>query len=143
MMQLQPDWAHRGSFVQTAWSSSVVILQVLYTIKTPDRIFHGAIVENLDQASGTSATDNLLWVVDDSYGLRMWQECRQRPFITQGEYGYEIEEVFGHYETQTGSVYYAVKWVDYECPTWELEDDLYDSNLTTEYCMHLQGLEKY
>ncbi|KAK4206201.1 hypothetical protein QBC37DRAFT_301271 [Rhypophila decipiens] len=142
MMQLQPDWARRGSLVQTAWSSNVVILQVLYTVTTLDRKFHGVIVENPVQARGASATDDLLWVFDDSCGLRVWQECRQRPFITEGEYG-EIEQVFGHYENPTGSVYYAVKWTDYECPTWELEDDLYDSQLTTEYCIHLPGLEKH
>ncbi|KAK4206037.1 hypothetical protein QBC37DRAFT_301603, partial [Rhypophila decipiens] len=71
-------------------------------------------------------------VFDNTYSLRVWQECRQRPFITEGKYGYEVEQISGHYETPTGSVYYGVKWTVYECPTWELEDDLYNSQLTTE-----------
>ena len=140
MIHLRAESAYRGSFVRTAWSSNVVILQVLYSLRTPNQIFHGVKVDTLDQEVGASTDGNgLLWVAEDSQGLRVWQECRQRPFILDGEIEYEIEEIVGHYEAQTGSVYYAVKWSDYECPTWELEDNLRSTRFITEYCMQLLG----
>ncbi|KEY63885.1 hypothetical protein S40285_08976 [Stachybotrys chlorohalonatus IBT 40285] len=134
MMHLIPDRSHRGSLVHTAWSSNVSILQVLYSIKTSDLTFHGVTVEGFDDSG------DLLWVLEDHLGLRIWQECRQRPFISDGDLGElenEIEEIVGHYEAPTGSIYYAVKWVGYECPTWELEDDLGGGRQITDYCMHL------
>ena len=139
-MHLEAERAYRGSVIQTAWSSNVAVIQVLYTLRTADWTFHGVRVETLDQGWEVSSdATKLLWVLEDHQGLRTWQECRQRPFIIDGELEHDIEKIVGHYESQTGSVYYAVKWVDFECPTWELEDDLSSCQLITEYCMHLPG----
>lgn len=136
-MRIITDQAYHGSFVRAAWSSKVAILEVLYSLKTSNQIFLGVRGETLDPQSDHHG---LLWVSKDSQGFQVWQECRQRPFIMEGESEYEIEEILGHYETQTGAVYYAVKWFDYECPTWELEDDLWSSRLITDYCLQLPSL---
>ncbi|KAK8038384.1 hypothetical protein PG994_015151 [Apiospora phragmitis] len=68
----------------------------------------------------------------------MWQECQQRPRLIDGEPTHAIEDVVAHYQTSTGSVYYAIKWAGYECPTWELESDLDGCvELSTPSCMRL------
>ncbi|KAK3933652.1 hypothetical protein QBC46DRAFT_368648 [Diplogelasinospora grovesii] len=130
MQRLTPKVAYLGSPVRTGWSSHVVVMQVLYTLWKPELIFHGIRVENLDgDLRNWPYTEGLLW------------ECRQRPRIINGEADFEIEEIVGHYQAQSGLVYYAIKWVEYECPTWELEDDLYGySQLLTQYCRHLPTL---
>jgi hypothetical protein len=136
-MRLNANQAYQGSFVQTAWSSKVAILEVLYSFRTSHQTIFGVRAETLDQKSDHHG---LLWVRKDSRGFQLWQECRQRPYIIDGESDYEIEEILGHYETESGTVYYAVKWIDYECPTWELEDDLWSCRLITSYCLHLTQL---
>ena len=52
---------------------------------------------------------DLLGWVEDGEGLQIWPECRQQPQIIDGELEHEIEKMVGSYESQTGSVYYAVK----------------------------------
>jgi hypothetical protein len=137
MLRPTSDTLCRSSFVRTAWSSNVTILQVLYTYRTSTHTFLGVRTETLQQKSDHHS---LLWVVKDGQGFRVWQECRQRPFIINGESEFEIQGIIGHYETQTGAVYYAVKWIHYECPTWELEDDLWNCQLITDYCLYLPSL---
>ncbi|KAK3933477.1 hypothetical protein QBC46DRAFT_368726 [Diplogelasinospora grovesii] len=139
MQRLNPKVAYLGCPVRTGWSSHVVVVQVLYTLWKPELIFHGVRVENLDgDFRNWPYTEGLLWVLEDGQELRIWQECRQRPRIIDGEADCEIEEIVGHYQAQSGPVYYAIKWVGYECPTWELEDDLHGySQLLTQYCRHL------
>jgi len=58
-------------------------------------------------------------------GLQIWQDCWSQPRINDGELEHEIKGKVGHYESQTGSVYYAV--VNYGCSTWELEEDICSS----------------
>lgn len=121
-------------FVRTAWSSKVAILEVLYTYRTLYQTFLGVRTETLDP---TSDQNGLLWVCKDTQGYQVWQECHQRPYIIEGESDYDVKEILGHYESPNGSVYYAVKWIGYECPTWELEDDLWGCRLITTYCLSL------
>ncbi|KAH7303147.1 hypothetical protein B0I35DRAFT_365538 [Stachybotrys elegans] len=134
MAHLGSDGSHKQLFTQAPWSPKVPILQVICSIKTASRTFHGVQVEALDQESNHHS---LVWVFEDIRGFRVWQECCQRPFIIDGESVNEIKEIVGHHEDQTGCVYYAVKWTDYECPTWELEDDLGNHQIITEYCLQL------
>jgi hypothetical protein len=136
-MRLNSSQAYRGSIIRTAWSSKVAILEVLFSFGTSYRTFLGVRAETLDRKSDH---DELLWVCKDSQGFQLWQECRQRPYIIDGESDYEIEQILGHYESQSGDIHYAVKWIDYECPTWELEDDLWSCRLITTYCLDLLRL---
>lgn len=131
MDRVQPKWAYRGSIVRTACSSHVIVTQVLYSFKALDQIFHG--VKVVPEPGHPSYYDGLLWVVDDGEGLLVWQECRQRPRIIDGKFEHEIEEIVGHYESWTGSVYYAIKWMDYKCPTWESEEDMLTCHLINKY----------
>lgn len=139
MKHLDPDGKYEGSFVRTAWSSRVVILRVLYTITSTNQsiLFHGVKAKTTDRKQEASAEDELLWVFKDCSGLRLWQECRQKPFIIDGEVDSDIEEIVGHHEDESGAIHYAVKWLDYECPTWESEADLYTCPLITDYCLNL------
>ncbi|KAH8655519.1 hypothetical protein BX600DRAFT_385289 [Xylariales sp. PMI_506] len=140
MKPIQPVLAYCGASVQTVWSSHVIIVQVLYSLKARNETFHGVKVETLNYESGHPLYyDGLLWVVEDGGNLRIWQECRQSPWITDGEVEGEIEEIIGHYESDTGSVYYAIKWMDYECPTWELEEDVLTCQLIDHYWLHCSG----
>ena len=34
------------------------------------------------------------------------------------------KSLIGYYRSVSGNVFVGVKWRGYECPTWELEDDL-------------------
>ncbi|KAK1656939.1 hypothetical protein BDP55DRAFT_738597 [Colletotrichum godetiae] len=52
-------------------------------------------------------------------------ECAQRPHMIDGHSSYVPESIAGHHEAGNGAVLYGVKWIGYECPTWELESDLY------------------
>ncbi|KAH6881185.1 hypothetical protein B0T10DRAFT_411212 [Thelonectria olida] len=112
----------RGAPVRTTWSSDVVVKQVLVTLRSAKRMFHGIIASNLDSGPWDwPRSDCPIWVVDGGNGLSVWQECRQRPRL--GDEGSELKarEVVGHYESRSGSVYLAVRWEGYEGPTWELE----------------------
>ena len=125
-----------GLFIKTEWSSRLVILEVLYTIKKLGRTFYGVRFENLDEKTGDwLQTEGPLWVYKEGRDIRIWQECRQRPRFIEGEpESDEIRKIIGHYYSQTGLVYYAIMWAEYMCPTWELEEDLDScSQLITEY----------
>ncbi|KAI5465168.1 hypothetical protein BGZ63DRAFT_351236 [Mariannaea sp. PMI_226] len=118
----------RGARVQTTWSAHVIVKQVLITVKDPQWTFHGVRVSNLDLSLwDRPPSDCLLWVVEDTQGLRAWQECRQRPYLSEKgleQEAKDIKEVFGYHECEDGKLYFAVRWEGYECPTWEPEPRL-------------------
>jgi hypothetical protein len=102
----------------------------------PERTFYGVRVENLDQTGWDWLDrDGLLWVFDNGQHLEIWQESRQRPRVVDGIPDCGIERIVGHYQDESGRVYYGVKWLNYESPSWELEEDLERcSDLLTRYC---------
>jgi hypothetical protein len=129
------DKAYEGLFVRAAWSSRVTILQALYSLTISDQTFLGVKTKTLDHESDHHG---LLWIYKDGENFRVWQECRQRPFVGSFDVEQEIEEILGHHEMENGDVYYAVKWLSYTCPTWESEDDLFSCRQATDYCLQLQ-----
>lgn len=74
----------------------------------------------------------LIWAYGDDRQLSLWQDIRQRPRIIDSKSEANIERIVGHYQVATGEYYYAIKWKNYACPTWELEANLscFDSFLT-------------
>ncbi|KAH8659437.1 hypothetical protein BGZ61DRAFT_433541 [Ilyonectria robusta] len=120
-----PQYWYRECPVQTAWSSDVIVVEVLMTFTTPNWTFHGIRAANYDwEQWDWPRSDGLLWVVDDGQRLRLWQDFRQCPNVMQCDSECSVEAVIGYYQSDTGNNYVAVKWQDYECPTWELESDL-------------------
>ncbi|KAH6874173.1 hypothetical protein B0T10DRAFT_588005 [Thelonectria olida] len=80
----------RGAPVRTTWSSDVVVKQVLVTLRSAKRMFHGIIASNLDSGPWDwPRSDCPMWVVDGGNGLSVWQECRQRPRL--GDEGPELK----------------------------------------------------
>ena len=132
-----------GSLLKSDWSSKLVIIEVLYIIKKQGCSFYGLRVDNVDKNSGDwPDNEGLLWVYKEGQAFRICQECKQRPRFIEGQPEYKIREIIGHYFAETGSIYYAILWVDYTCPTWELEDDLEScSQLVTEYYEALINVE--
>lgn len=121
---IAPEHAYRGRQVYTPWSSAVTVMEVLYSVQVDRWIFHGVKVVNKDQLLwDLPEVDNLLWVFDDGRQLKTWQGISQRPrFDDESEY--EIEASIGYHRSVSGNVFVGVKWRGYECPTWELENDL-------------------
>lgn len=67
MQCLDPKAACLGTPIRTEWSSRLVVVQVLYTVRGPEFIFHGVRVENLNQQLGDwPHNEGLLWVFEDS-----------------------------------------------------------------------------
>lgn len=120
-----PDHSYRGQLVHTPWSIKVAIVEVLISVKIATRTFHGVRAVNTDRESWDWLdVENLLWVYDTGCGLHLWQQIKQRPFVFDESRKYKIEGIVGEYQSAAGNAYVGVKWRGYECPTWELEDDL-------------------
>lgn len=137
---LNPCW--RGSQVDTLWSSNVVVERVLCIFQTATVVFYGVEVENQDfNLRDYPRKTELLWVFADGNKINVWMESRQRPQIVGGELQEKVEHIVGHFQDESGEIYYAVKWAGYECPTWELESDLHTcSDITTRYCKGLASV---
>ncbi|PTD02483.1 hypothetical protein FCULG_00012565 [Fusarium culmorum] len=113
--------------VATAWSSDILITEVLLTFRAYHRTFYGVKTVNRDCGSWVwpaGDSDGLLWVFEEGGQLKVWQEHRQAPYVPLGRPAYEIEHVIGYYQSEADSSYVGVKWKDYESPTWELEEDI-------------------
>jgi hypothetical protein len=121
---IAPQYYHRGRNIQTAWSPQVTILEVLLSVKVSHWVFHGVRAETLEPLWDWPDMESLLWVFDDGTGFKLWQDFQHRPRIVNGEAAFGVESVVGHYQSETGNVYLGVKWWGYDCPTWELEDDM-------------------
>jgi hypothetical protein len=125
METIMAQYHYRGSVIETPWSSHVVVVEVLFTVKTSRWIFHGVRAVNAERQNWDwPDPENLLWLVENGHGLGLWEECRQRPHISDGQGTDEIESIIGHYQSATGNIYAGVKWQGYECPTWELDDKI-------------------
>ncbi|OHE90472.1 hypothetical protein CORC01_14238 [Colletotrichum orchidophilum] len=115
-----------GTLVKGDWSPCITVRRVICTLQSGDRVFFGVLAENQEsQLWSWPESDLLLWVFDDGQCVRVWQECAQRPHIVEGQSSHVLESIAGHHEATNGTVLYGVKWAGYECPTWELESDLW------------------
>lgn len=123
---------YRGDSIKARWSSHIIITGILLTLRTARWTFYGVITENRDPYPWDwPDLDGLLWVFHNGEHVKAWEEAHQRPRVSDGELEGILEDILGFWETAKGSVYCAVKWVGYECPTWELEQDLQQcSNLS-------------
>lgn len=131
---LNSSWPNVGAKIYTPWSSNVILLEILLIHHNVVGTFYGIRSETRDKEGWPLDSKSPLWVYDDNKTLRLWQEFRQCPRTQDLD---NIEDIIGHYESNSGKIYYAVKWSDYACPTWELEEDMlcYDYSLN-EYYMH-------
>jgi hypothetical protein len=112
----------------------VVVVEVVLSVKAAQWTFLGVTYAVGDsQRWDWPDSDGLLWAFDDGQHLRLCQTWLQHPRFLPAENGCAIEAVIGHHEGDNGNLYMAVKWIDYECPTWELESDLANSGQLTNY----------
>ncbi|KAJ3497419.1 hypothetical protein NLG97_g1924 [Lecanicillium saksenae] len=115
-----------GRFIKTPWSDQVVVLDVLYSVKASQSVFHGVRAMNTDLRWDWPDVVHFLWVLeqDNDDDLKLAPEWQQPPRIINGELPCDIEFVIGDYQSAAGNTYLAVKWRGYDCPTWELEEDV-------------------
>jgi hypothetical protein len=104
------QYHYRGSVIETPWSSRIIVVEVLFTVRTSKWTFHGIRAVNAERCAWDwPELENLLWVFDDGHGLRLWEECRQRPHTSDGQSTHEIESIIGYYQSATGNIYTGVK----------------------------------
>ncbi|KAJ2978966.1 hypothetical protein NQ176_g3528 [Zarea fungicola] len=117
---------YSGKFIKTPWSDQVVVVEVLYSVKVSQFIFHSVRAVNKDFQWDWPDITSLLWVIerDDDGTLKLAPEWVQPPRISGNEPSCDIELVLGDYQPAAGNTYMAVKWRDHDCPTWELKEDL-------------------
>lgn len=117
---------YSGRFIKTPWSDHVVVLDVLYSVKVAESVFHGVRAVNTDLQWDWPDIIHFLWVLepDNDDDLKLAPEWDQPPRMMDHELPCGIELVIGDYQSTAGNTYLAVKWRDYDCPTWELEDDV-------------------
>lgn len=115
---------YRGRRVETAWSLHVSVLEVLFSVQVCGWVFHGVRTETSDEQWDWPDIDSLLWVFDDGTGLRLWQDFQHQPRVADDGASFEVEAILGDYRSPSGNVYLGVKWRGYDCPTWELEEDM-------------------
>lgn len=125
-----------GDMIQCPWSSTAFLVDTLYSFQESKRVFHGVLVEARDDYGWPSGSVVPLWVLDNGSKLVVWYDIQQRPRATE-QLESAIEHVIGHYEADNGDVYYAIKWREYLCPTWELEETLSDKSAITSCCLGL------
>lgn len=121
---ITPQYHHQGRAVQAAWSPQVIIIEVILSVSVSQWIFHGVRAETCDQHWDWLDVESLLWVFDDGTGLKLWQDFPHRPRMVNGEAAFGVESIVGHYQSASGNAYVGVKWWGYDCPTWELEDEM-------------------
>ncbi|KAH7113525.1 hypothetical protein EDB81DRAFT_669985 [Dactylonectria macrodidyma] len=124
-----------GVSIETPWSSSVAVREVLAATEISGWKFYGVRVENKDQRHWDWLdAECLLWVFDDGGGLRMWQEPGPRPLLGVDEPTQRVEQIIGHYQSRNGMSYVAIKWKDSISPTWEIEQGLESyADIVTNY----------
>ncbi|OWT43374.1 hypothetical protein VFPPC_17463 [Pochonia chlamydosporia 170] len=130
----------RGDEIQCPWSSTVLLLDVLYTFRASVGVFYGVLAESQDKYGWPLGLVGPLWVLSHRSKLRVWHDIQQWPQSTE-QFESDIERVIGHYEAENGDVYYAIQWKGYICPTWELEEKLADKTRITSYCLALSESE--
>lgn len=137
LKHLNSSWPNVGAKIATPWSSNVILLEILLIHHNVVGTFYGIRSETRDRQGWPLVSKNPLWVYDDNKTLRIWQEIRQCPRTQDLD---KIETIIGHFESDAGDIYYAVKWSEYACPTWELEEDLlYYNDSLNNYYMNLSN----
>lgn len=121
---LTTEFFHRGRRVETTWSLHVTVVEVLISVQVSRCVFHGVRTETTDPQWDWPDVESLLWVFDDGTGLRLWQDFQQQPRVADGRAAFPVETILGNYQSPSGNVYLSVKWRGYDCPTWELEEDM-------------------
>ncbi|KAM3547321.1 hypothetical protein ARSEF4850_010094 [Beauveria asiatica] len=118
--------SYSGRYIKTPWSDQVVILDVLYSLKVSRSIFHGIRAINTDLQWDWPEIVNLLWIVEreDDDDLKLAPEWEQPSRSVDTELPRDIELVIGDHQSAAGNTYLAVKWRNFDCPTWELEKDV-------------------
>ncbi|EHA53464.1 hypothetical protein MGG_15491 [Pyricularia oryzae 70-15] len=130
---------YAGDIINAPWSSRPTILEVLFLVQTADLDFYGVLYSNPDPLKWDwPSPTGIAWVYHDGLQIRTWQEAGQKPSFTDYSSDFEIEQIFGHYENAQGHVSYAVKWVDYTCPTWE-SDINYSCKHVVDYHQRLSA----
>ncbi len=124
-MQSGENYArYTGSPVRTPWSSQVFVEEILCSADMQNRTFYGVILRNRECFGAEwLASKTLHWVFDDGNGLRLWEQAEQRPLFLQDDAFPSLEDILCFLQWK-GRVYLAVKWREYGCPTWELEETL-------------------
>ena len=115
-------------------------MDVLYSFKVSRSVFHGVRAINTDLQWDWPDLVNLLWIVeqDNNDDLKLAPEWEQPSRSVDNEFPREIELVIGEHQTAAGNTYLAVKWQGYDCPTWELEEDV----MARECWEHRQDRDK-
>ncbi|WKT54342.1 hypothetical protein QSH57_004926 [Fusarium oxysporum f. sp. vasinfectum] len=114
-----------GAHIRTPWSAHVVIKEILVTTQVGPWVFYGVCAETLDATSSDwTSPDCLLWVFDDGSGPRMWQDTAQPSPFNSEDPEKNFDQIVGHYESNDGECYLAVKWKSCLAPTWERETDM-------------------
>lgn len=117
-----------GRLIQTAWSPSATIIDVVMSVQIGFKTFLGVKTNTItDLKRDWVEEEGLLWVIDDGDELKACEELQSQPRVTTSEMDLGIEYVIGDCTSSSGKTYLAVKWRGYEYPTWEEEDDLLDS----------------
>lgn len=136
MADLVKAYPLRGDMIKCPWSSAACIVDVLYSLQAPVGVFHGVLVEDRDVYGWQLGSVRPIWVLDDGAEIGVWNDIRQWPQAAE-PLDSSIKRVIGHYEADNGDVYYAIQWVGYMSPTWELEETLSDVAVITDYCLKL------
>lgn len=124
MEVIMTEYAHRGRYVRTAWSSQVNIVEVLLSVRVSHWVFHGVRAETTDTLLDWPTVESLLWVFEDGGDFKVYQDIQYfPPQVDDGDLDRQIEAILGHYQL-AGDTYIAVKWQGHYCPTWELEEDI-------------------
>ncbi len=124
MELISAQYSHRGRLVKTPWSPQVRILEVLFSVRVSCRVFHGVRAETEDMNWDWPDVENLLWVFDGGNGLQLSQVFQHHPHVVDRMINGKIEAIVGDYQSSSGNVYFGVKWEGYDCPTWELEEEI-------------------
>ena len=125
-MSRKLDQPRIGDLIKAPWASHVILIEVVCTVTvTPlPYMFFGVMAETQYEPGWPGFATELLWVYSDGSGLKLWNDFHQKPLLGERQYQ-EIEEICGFCELRNGDVYYAVRWLGYTCPTWELERPLF------------------
>lgn len=115
-----------GAMIKIQWPWGLIVRKVLYTYEFGKKTFHGIVARE----APFSAIDRepLLWVLDGENGLTEYWEVGPEPQRVGTSLEWDVERVIGHYRTREGQFIYSIKWVGYDCPTWEPEDHLGNCN---------------
>ncbi|KAM3518601.1 hypothetical protein MY4038_010057 [Beauveria bassiana] len=69
---------------------------------------------------------SLPWIVEQENGddLKLAPEWERPSRGIDNRLPRDVELVIGDHQSAAGNTYLAVKWWGYDCPTWELEEDV-------------------